>query len=88
MHRLTRMSILCSTIRMIPYFMLLRWAAYATAALFLASYISILILETYVCEHNPAWKRLYNTQCERGRSVAVLELIGEYQLLMRSYLVD
>lgn len=71
------MSILWSTIRVIPSFMLLRWYSYAAAAIFMVFWLVTLVVKTYVCEHNPEWKTLANAQCVLGHGVAVLELVSE-----------
>ncbi|OCH93925.1 hypothetical protein OBBRIDRAFT_748622 [Obba rivulosa] len=74
---LARMSILFSTIRVIPNFMSLLWWSYASATLFFIMWIVTLAAKTYVCEHNQAWKKLANAQCVLGHGVAVLELVTD-----------
>jgi len=68
-----RISILCSILRILPYFYYYRpWAQRATY-LFGVLWASLLISKFYICESNSAWKQGLRIQCPMNRGYAIVE---------------
>ncbi|KAI0646490.1 hypothetical protein C8Q79DRAFT_909611, partial [Trametes meyenii] len=74
----SRMSILFSIIRLIPYLMAMRIHAYICAILFGMMWVALIIQKLVVCETNTAWKHLPGAQCVLGHSVGGLELATDF----------
>ncbi|KAI0371241.1 hypothetical protein BV20DRAFT_193037 [Pilatotrama ljubarskyi] len=70
----SRMSILFSIIRLIPYLMAMRVHAYFCAVLFGLMWTALIIHKLVVCESNTAWKHLPGVQCVLGHAVGAFEL--------------
>ncbi len=72
--RASRMSILFSIIRLIPYMMRMRYWAYLFAVLFGLMWLSLIILKLAICETDTAWKKSPGVQCVLGPAVGGVEL--------------
>ncbi|KAI0777246.1 hypothetical protein BD413DRAFT_467318 [Trametes elegans] len=70
----SRMSILCSIIRLIPYLMAMRVHAIVCAFVFGMMWIALIIQKIVVCETKPEWKHSPGVQCVLGHAVGGLEL--------------
>ncbi|EJF63843.1 hypothetical protein DICSQDRAFT_101936 [Dichomitus squalens LYAD-421 SS1] len=74
----SRLSILCSIIRLIPYMMRLRNYAHVFSALFGIMWAALIIIKIVVCETDTAWKKTAGVQCVLGPAVAGIELATDF----------
>ncbi|RPD65695.1 hypothetical protein L226DRAFT_543154 [Lentinus tigrinus ALCF2SS1-7] len=74
----SRMSILFSIIRLIPYMMRMRYWAYFFAVLFGLMWAALIILKVAICETDTAWKKSAGVQCVLGPAVGGVELATDF----------
>lgn len=74
--RSARLSILFSVIRIDPWERR-RKRLLLIAILFLVAFAILLIQLFWVCEPNPAWKRLRNPQCPLSTQVPIFQLVSQ-----------
>jgi hypothetical protein len=71
------MSILYSTIRIIPKTLGLRRTAYYCAMLFGCMWTALMIQKSIICGRDTVWQRKPQPQCHLGLQVGVLELVSK-----------
>ncbi|KAI0788533.1 hypothetical protein C8Q75DRAFT_237160 [Abortiporus biennis] len=73
----SRLSILCTLMRIIPSMMRLRDCTRVFAGFFITSWSIIIFMKIYLCERHPDWKQLTHVNCPFPHSVAIVEIITD-----------
>lgn len=77
--RSARLSIIFSVIRIDPWEKRRKQLLFI-AVLFLGAFVVLLLQLFWVCEPDPAWKRLENPQCPLNMQVAIFQLVSKSKL--------
>lgn len=71
----SRISMLCSVLRIIPYIYYYRKWAERSIYLFALLWMAMLVQKIYICERDPTWKIGPRVQCPMNHTYAILEFI-------------